>query len=156
APLRRTLIPLSPPAEPSAALRSDATRPGAASMVDTSQAPAGSPLAAMDQEMARIAWQYFAANQQSNTGMFNAVHNYPFTTLWDLGSALAGLVAAEQLGLLDSGQFATDLGLLLDTLAVLPLYHQELPNREYDTRTGRMVDVKGRPSNIGSGWSTLD
>src|SRR5262249_31346248 len=110
----------------------------------------------MDQEMARIAWQYFAANQQSNTGMFNAVHNYPFTTLWDLGSALAGLVAAEQLGLLDSGQFATDLGLLLDTLAVLPLYHQELPNRAYDTRTGRMVDVKGRPSNIGSGWSTLD
>lgn len=155
-PIRRTLIPLETPAAPAPSSAEPSAHP--VPTVVTSPGPSASPSSPLDEEIARAAWRYFAANQQANTGMFNSVHTYPYTTLWDLGSSLAGLVAAEQLGLLDYGWFTKHLGRLLDTLAVLPLYNQELPNREYHTSTGKMVDLKNRLSNTGtgSGWSAVD
>jgi hypothetical protein len=119
--------------------------------------PAGENLfSEVDLEVARTAWRYFTTHRQENTGMVSSVHGYAFTTPWELGSTLAGLVAAEQLGLLDTGRFHRDTALLLATLREMALYHDELPNREYQADNGRMVDLQHRPSGEGSGWSAVD
>jgi len=109
-----------------------------------------------DMQIARIAWRYFIFNYQTNTGMFNSVHKYTFTTAWDMGSSIAALVSAEQLEIINQEQFRKYIRLLLQTLQLIPLYNGELPNREYNTKTAKMVDLKNRPSNKGSGWSALD
>ena len=56
-------------------------------------------------EIARAAWRYFIYNYQPNTGMVNAVHNYPYATLWDMGSAQAGFIAAEKLSIISMKDF---------------------------------------------------
>jgi hypothetical protein len=109
-----------------------------------------------DMEIARTAWQYFLHNYQANTGLVNAVHNYPYVTLWDMGSALAGFVAAEKLGIITMKDFNEKATRLLETLLSVENYNQQLPNREYNTHTGKMTDLRNRPSNKGSGWSALD
>ncbi len=114
------------------------------------------PLAMTDLAVARAAWRYFVAARQENTGLYNSVAGYPYATLWDLGSGLAGLVAAEQLHILDAGSFHRDAVLFLTTLREMSLYKGELPNREYQTQSGRMVDLLNHPSPVGSGWSALD
>ena len=116
----------------------------------------GSLLDAADMDAARTAWQYFVATRQETTGFFSSVRGYPFATVWDLGSGLAGLVAAGQLGLIEPASFHRDAVRYLSTLQDMPLYQGELPNREYQTQSGRMVDLKERLSAEGSGWSALD
>ena len=107
-------------------------------------------------KMARTAWRYFEKNYQNSTGFVNGVKGYPFATMWDIASGLAGFIAAEQLGIISKGEFLTKAKRLLSTLASMPLYNNELPNREYSTKTGKMVDLRNRPSNKGSGWSAID
>ncbi len=41
-----------------------------------------------DLPAAQQAWQYFVTNWNEATGLVNAVENYPWTTLWDQGSAI--------------------------------------------------------------------
>jgi len=113
-------------------------------------------LTAADLQLARAAWRYFTTNRQPTTGLVNAVNRYTYATLWDIASAVAALVAAEQIGIIDRAYFEQEMGLLLQTLSQITLYNDELPNREYNTRTGQMVDIKSRPSHRGSGWSALD
>lgn len=160
--LRRGIVPVVPPA----AQQEDAPDTSRRGETSQSESPhvlsrhndrtVQRPLATADLDIARAAWHYFGANRQSETGLFNAVHNYPFTTMWDMASAVAGLVAAEQLGIIDGAQFTQDIKRLLDTLVTLALYNQELPNREYNAQTGKMVDLKNAPSQKGSGWSAID
>ncbi|MBI3248274.1 MAG: DUF3131 domain-containing protein [Deltaproteobacteria bacterium] len=124
--------------------------------LDQAQHGFATALSTIQPKLGNIAWRYFAANRQTNTGMFNSVHIYPFTTMWDLGSSLAGLASAEQLGVITSDYFHQSVRLLLETLQLMPLYNQELPNREYTTQTAKMTDLKNRASTLGSGWSAID
>jgi hypothetical protein len=118
--------------------------------------PRGVGLTAADEVAARTAWRYFEINFIPNTGFFNSVHRYSKGTMWDVGSMIAGIVAAERLGLIDKHRFDIYLGKLLASLEALPLFDGVLPNREYDFRENALLDIKGSPSRIGSGWSTLD
>ncbi len=110
---------------------------------------------ATQQTMAQTAWAYFEANRQPQTGMFNSKQGYAFATPWEMGHMLAGLVSAQQLGLIDRDRFLDETATLLSTLADLPLYNQSLPNREYSTRTGQMIDMSNQISQTGSGWSAI-
>lgn len=109
-----------------------------------------------EQQIAQNAWRYFINNLQANTGMYNSVNQYPRATLWDMGSALAAMVSAEQLGVLSRQDFQQRMKRHLRTLQQLPLYNGELPNREYNTKNGKMIDIINQPSATGSGWSALD
>ncbi len=109
-----------------------------------------------EREIARTAWRYFLNNRQQNTGLFNSVSGYTYTTMWGVASSIAALVCAEQIGLIESGAFHKQAQLLLITLNQIALYNDELPNREYDTRSGKMVDFRIRESHQGSGWSAID
>ncbi len=104
----------------------------------------------------RIAWRYFQKNIVPETGLANAADKYPSTTMWDTGSFLIGLVAAERIGLINRGEFDARMTMALDSLARLPLFDGVLPNKAYNTRTLAMSDYNNKPSSRGMGWSALD
>lgn len=109
-----------------------------------------------DKALARVAWQYFENNLQPETGLVNAVDNYPSTTMWDVGSTLAAFVAAEKLGLIPRDRFDRMTGHMLHTLQQLNLFNGEAPNKAYHTKTAQKVDYRNQVSAHGIGVSTLD
>ncbi|WP_019505067.1 DUF3131 domain-containing protein [Pleurocapsa sp. PCC 7319] len=110
-----------------------------------------------DLSAAKQAWQYFEQNWQKKTGFVNAVENYPWTTLWDQGSAILGIHSARQLEIIDPGEFEGKISKLLSTLETLPLPATGLPNKAYSTTTGEMRQLDNTPDSEGkSGWSALD
>jgi len=54
-----------------------------------------------DLKTARIAWTYYENNYQPKTGLVNSANQYPSTTMWDTGSALAATIAAHDFGFID-------------------------------------------------------
>ncbi len=120
--------------------------------------PLRGPAAALDpreRALAKAAWSYFARNTDPVTGFASSVKGHPATTMWDLGSQLLGVLAAEDLGLVHAREASELLGRALESLAHLPLC-EGLPAKVYDTRTLTMVDYDGRPAPGGLGWSALD
>lgn len=119
-------------------------------------AEASPPFSALDQETARLAWAYFQSARNSSTGLFDSISKYHAATMWDVGSGLAGLVSAFELGLTTHEEFNGNMKAILKTLQQISLYNGELPNREYDVRKGHFLDAHSRASSRGSGWSSLD
>ncbi|MEH2329941.1 DUF3131 domain-containing protein [Nostoc sp.] len=110
-----------------------------------------------DQIAARRAWKYFERNWNPQTGLVNSGDNLPWTTWWDQGSALLGIHAAYQLGLLPQDVFQNRMNRLLQTLEKLPLPPTGLPNKAYSTHTAEMRHLNDTPDPKGtSGWSVLD
>jgi Protein of unknown function (DUF3131) len=118
--------------------------------------PARTPLSEQDLDDGRVAWRYFERNYHPETGLVSSVEGYPSTTLWDLGSSLLATVAAEELGILDTDEFDERAEAALQTLAELPLFRGELPNKAYDARTAVMTDYENRPAPRGIGSSAVD
>jgi hypothetical protein len=115
------------------------------------------PLTQKDTIAAQRAWQYFERNWNTQTGFVNSVDNYAWTTMWDQGSAILGIHAAKQLGLVSGDRFNRMINRLLQTLETLPLPATGLPNKAYSTRTGQMHKLDNTPDPKGiSGWSALD
>ena len=109
-----------------------------------------------EQKYAQVAWQYFANNRQSNTGLVNAADSYPSGTLWDQGNYLAALNAALWLDLIDQKEFDRQLAGFLTGLGDLPLFEKTLPHKVYNSATGEAVDYENKPTTRGLGWSALD
>jgi hypothetical protein len=147
-------------APPEAGPRGQVLQAGAGlppALLPTRRAGAASTrLSDQDMAAARSAWQYFISNFQQNTGLVNSVHNYPYATLWDMASGLAAVVAAEQIGIIAPREFKEKIILMLESMLGMELYNKELPNRQYNTATGMMVDLKNRPTHTGTGWAALD
>jgi hypothetical protein len=114
------------------------------------------PLCDNDLQVARIAWKYFEKNYQPKTGLVNAVDNYPSTTMWDVGSSLAGTIAAVNLGLIGEKEFDDRIVTLLATLRSQRLYRDELPNKAYNAMTAELTDYTNKPVAEGLGYSALD
>ena len=109
-----------------------------------------------DLEIAKTAWQYFENNYNPDTGLVNAVDNYPSTTMWDTGSALAATITAHNLGLLDARSFDQRIMAMFKTLTTMRLFNDEAPNKVYNTNTMQMVDYGNQPTDAGIGVSILD
>lgn len=107
------------------------------------------PLSVEERAIAAAAWQYLQRNTQPTTGLVNAVDNYPSTTLWDAGSAIDGIVAAQGLGLTDRADAVRRLGAIFATLATLPLFHDRCPNKAYNTISAAKVGYDNKPGEIG-------
>jgi hypothetical protein len=104
----------------------------------------------------RLAWLYFQNNTDPDTGLANAADKYPSTTMWDTGSFLMGMIAAERIGVISRQDFDVRMGRALASLSRLPLFDGALPNKAYNTHTLRMVDYNNNPTSRGLGWSALD
>lgn len=113
-------------------------------------------LTADEREYATIAWQYFEANTNPDTGLVNSVDQYPASTLWDTSSYLLGMISAERLEIIEREEFDSRMSQVLDTLAELPLFDDRLPNKSYSTKDGAMVTYDNSVTERGIGWSAID
>lgn len=120
----------------------------------TLQAPR--PLDAADRAAAERAWRYIQNNTRPETGWVDSVDGFPSSTLWDQGSYLLALVAAERLDLIDPDEFQARTGQLLNSFENIPLFEGKLPNKAYNTQTLEMVDYTNKTTPDGIGWSALD
>ncbi len=114
------------------------------------------PLTSEEKQWATVAWHYFEHNYNPDTGLVNAVDNFPSTTLWDTGNYMVALIGAEQLGLIGHEAFDRRLTTLLTTLNRVPLYKGKLPNKVYNTQTAQMTDYTNKVVEGGIGWSVID
>ncbi len=139
--------------------RADASpAPGLAALA-THEEPSlrpSSPLDADERLIARAAWSYFERNTDAATGLAGSVEGYPSTTMWDTGSQLMAILAAEDLGVISSDAAGLRLRRALKSLRAIPLFDRTLPNKAYDTRSLEMVGYDNRPAPNGIGWSALD
>ncbi|MFQ5627232.1 MAG: DUF3131 domain-containing protein [bacterium] len=111
-------------------------------------------LTAKEMNMAKIAWVYFVNNYQKETGLVNAVNNYPSTTMWDTASYLGALVAAYELRIIDKNELDKRLLAILATFNKMEFFRNELPNKVYHTQTAAKVNYANQPGEIG--YSALD
>ena len=109
-----------------------------------------------DIEAAQIAWKYFEANTQPQSGFVNSVDGFPSTTIWDQGSYVLALVAAEKLRIISSDKFYSRMSKFLVSLSELELFEGKLPNKAYNTATLAMSTYSNEVSQDGIGWSALD
>ena len=79
-----------------------------------------------DLQLSRNAWRYFT-NNRLKTGLVSSGDQFPATTMWDIGSQLAGMTAARELDLLPPQEFDQWMHQTLATLAKLPLYRVSYP-----------------------------
>lgn len=107
-------------------------------------------------EVAIIAWKYFETNWNKETGLVNSADKFPSVTLWDQSAAIAALVAANELEIIDNQEFETKLSQMLTTLAELDLYNDELPNKVYNAKTLIPVNYGGIEQKAEIGWSAID
>jgi hypothetical protein len=125
------------------------------------QSPAaGETLSAEDKDVfmraARTAWRYGEQHFRPSTGFIAAVPFYDYATVWDLGSGMAMLYCARELGLLDEATYKTRMKTTLRSLQRLALFDKSAFNKDYRVSTGTMVDRHRRPSSTGFGWSVTD
>lgn len=114
------------------------------------------PLKQTDVEAARIAWRFFQNNISPETGLTGSVHGYPSTTMWETGSMILAIIAAERVGLIQPEETVARIRLTLASLSRMPLLKDRLPNKAYDIRSLRMVNYQNKPTDRGIGWSALD
>ena len=110
----------------------------------------------MFDEAARSAWAYVARHYQPATGLINSTSGYPYTTVWDIGSAIAALYCGHELKFLDDGEYDKRMRRLLQTLQTVGIVDGAAFNKVYSTQTGAMIGRDQRPSARGYGWSTTD
>jgi Protein of unknown function (DUF3131) len=111
----------------------------------------------LDRTAANNAWKYFERNLVKQTGLVNSGDQYNWTTWWDQGSAILGIHAARQLGLISPDRFNQWAKTFLSTLEKMPLPNTKLPNKAYSTTTAQMRKLNDTPDPQGvSGWSGLD
>ena len=106
--------------------------------------------------VARQAWAYFQKNWQPKTGLVNSVSGFESVTMWDQAAAIAALVSAKELNLVSSTEFQTKMSQTLETLATMPLYKGQLPNKVYNSKTLIPVSYGQLTKREEIGWSAID
>jgi len=114
------------------------------------------PLSESERRLAEAAWSYFERSTDPHTGLATSVRGYPSTTMWEVGSQLMAILAAEDLELAQRSDTRRRLRHALTSLSALPLCERGLPNKAYHTRTLAMVDYDNALVPRGIGWSALD
>ncbi|HEX2543783.1 MAG TPA: DUF3131 domain-containing protein [Ramlibacter sp.] len=109
---------------------------------------------ANERQWARTAWRYVENNTDYDTGLVGGQDRVPVFTAWNAADALAAIVAAHELGVIDAREFDLRLSRVLGFLGTMDLSGGQLPNKAYHAATGKMVAFDGRPDDIG--WSAID
>jgi hypothetical protein len=107
-----------------------------------------------EQQWARTAWRYVENNTDYDTGLVSGSDRAPVFTVWNAADALAAVLAAHELGVIDTREFDLRLSRLLGFLGTMDLSGGQLPNKAYHAGTGKMVGFDGAEADIG--WSAVD
>ena len=105
---------------------------------------------------AQTAWAYFEQNTDPQTGLVPSVRKFKSMTLWDQGGYLLAVTSAQKLGIITRNEASGRLLRALGSIAKLPLYRNQLPNKAYNISTLIMTDYANKPVPHGIGWSALD
>ncbi|BCL33892.1 DUF3131 domain-containing protein [Nostoc sp. MS1] len=119
-------------------------------------APGVGKLNAVEMASARQAWLYFQRNWNEKTGLVNSVDGFASVTMWDQAAAIAALVSARELNIISEADFEAKMTKMLQTLASLPLYKGELPNKVYNSKTLIPVNYGQLDKREEIGWSAID
>lgn len=119
-------------------------------------APRGGRLTPQETEIARGAWLYFQRNWNLETGLVNSVDKFTSVTMWDQAAAIAALVSAKELNIVPAAEFEAKMSKMLKTLASMPLYKGELPNKVYNSKTLLPVNYGQLEKRQEIGWSAID
>lgn len=114
------------------------------------------PLSRNERLLAKKAGYYFSRNVRAETGLWDSVQGYPYTTMWDIASGIAATLALEGLGINSRDQTVATLEKALSSMKSFRLYKDKLPNREYSTKTGLPAGRYSLTKSNGNGWSALD
>jgi len=106
--------------------------------------------------LAKKAQYYVEQNRRPETGLWDSVSGYAHTTMWDVASGIAATLALEALEMKTSEATLYELSKTIQSLHHLPLYNNQLPNREYSTKTGQPSGRLSETESNGNGWSALD
>jgi len=107
-------------------------------------------------DAARVAWQFIERKSEPATGLAWAHNTFQYITVWDMGSLLAAVHAAHELGIISDATFHARVARLLETFNTMPMVQNTGFNRTYDAVTARMVDRSNAFTNTGTGWSPVD
>jgi Protein of unknown function (DUF3131) len=118
--------------------------------------PAARSEAELYMDAARIAWQYIERKSEPVTGLAWAHNTFQYITVWDMGSLLAAVHAAHELGIISDGTYHARISRLLETFNTMGMVESSGFNRTYDAVTGRMVDRNNAFTTVGTGWSPVD
>ena len=119
-------------------------------------AASGGELTPAELETARQAWNYFKVNWNDDTGLVNSGDSFPSVTMWDQAAGMAALVSARELDIVPQREFRTKMRTMLKTLATMPLYKKELPNKVYNSKTLIPVNYGNSDKQAEIGWSAID
>jgi hypothetical protein len=106
--------------------------------------------------IANQAWLYFQRNWNDETGLVNSVDGFAAVTMWDQAAAIAALVSARELNIVAATEFDAKMSKMLQTLASMPLYKGELPNKVYNSKTLIPVNYGQLEKREEIGWSAID
>lgn len=104
----------------------------------------------------QAAWKYISTHYVPSTGLVHAQPDWAFPTLWDIGGSIGAQFAARELGYISNAEFVQRTKRTLATLKKANLYDGIAYGRNYDARTGALVDENGKPTTRGKGYSALD
>ena len=107
-------------------------------------------------DAARIAWHFIERKSEPATGLAWAHNTFQYITVWDMGSLLAAVYAAHELGIISDATFHARVERLLETFNTMGIVQNVGFNRTYDAVTGRMVRRDLTFTNTGTGWSPVD
>jgi hypothetical protein len=107
-------------------------------------------------DAARIAWQFIERKSEPATGLAWAHNTFQYITVWDMGSLLAAVYSAHELGIISDATFHARVERLLETFNTMGIVQNVGFNRTYDAVTGRMVRRDLTFTNTGTGWSPVD
>jgi len=111
-------------------------------------------LTAQEMKWARIAWRYFEANTQLESGLVNGTDRSPVFTVWQTGDYLAAMIAAREIGLINERDFDLRMSQLLRFLNTMELSDGKLPNKAYSAISGKAVNFANEQKD--TGWSAVD
>jgi hypothetical protein len=134
-----------------------AARLPASGPAETSRRAPSSPvpgLSGAEWQWARTAWRYVENNTDGETGLVGGTDRSTVLTVRNAAEALAATLAAHALQIIDAREADLRLSRQLGFLATMDLSGGLLPNKAYNTVTGRMVGFDNRPAD--TGWSALD
>ncbi|MCH9740167.1 MAG: DUF3131 domain-containing protein, partial [Epsilonproteobacteria bacterium] len=103
-------------------------------------------------EAAKVAWSYFENNYNPETGFVNGMNKYKIVRPEHIGRTIMATISAESLDIIYKDVFNERISKLLSTLKKMKIYHNELPNLNYDAKTAKMVNKAGKVSPTGNGW----
>lgn len=119
-------------------------------------APGVGSLTPKETATGRQAWLYFQRNWNNETGLVNSVDGFKSVTMWDQAAAIAALVSARELNIVPAAEFEAKMSKMLKTLASIPLYKGELPNKVYNAKTLLPVNYGQLEKREEIGWSAID